>query len=388
MRDHSQARVALVHYWLVGQRGGERVLEALAEMFPQADIFTLVYDPGRTSEILRRHRIQTSFIQRLPWARKAYRSYLPFCPTALEQFDLRQYDLVISSESGPAKGVITAPETCHICYCHSPMRYVWNLYHDYLKSVGPFRRALIPPFMHYVRLWDSTTADRVDHFVANSHNTARRVLKYYRRRSHVIYPPVDVARFKISPVVGSYYLVVSEMVPYKRVDLAVAAFNELGRKLVVVGDGPEAERWRRMAGPNVEFRGRVDNHELPEIYSHCRALIFPGEEDFGLTPVEAQASGRPVIAYGKGGALETVRDGETGILFDEQNVRSLVEAVQRFERNEALFDPHRLRAHAERFDVARFKTEMGDFITGKMAEFAGAASQSNRPTVELEHSTR
>jgi glycosyltransferase involved in cell wall biosynthesis len=374
-------RVAIVHYWLVTHRGGERVVEALAEMFPQADIFTLVYDKRGTSEVIRRHPIHTSFIQKLPLAKRHYRSYLPLFPLALEHFDLRGYDLIISSESGPAKGVLTSPETCHICYCHTPMRYVWNSYHDYRASAGFLKRLAMPFFIHYLRQWDQATAGRVDYFVANSHNTARRIRKFYRRESQVIYPPLETRRFSISHSVDSYYLAVAEMVPYKRIDLAVEAFNRLGAKLLVVGNGPEWRRWRRLAKPNVQFLGRVEDQELARLYASCRALIFPGEEDFGLTPLEAQASGRPVIAYQEGGALETVlgytNDGDrtpetcTGLLFPSQTVNALVEAVRLFETVEGRFSPAFIRAHAERFDVTRFNAEMQAFVNEKLAEFRG-----------------
>lgn len=382
-------RVAIVHYWLVTHRGGERVVEALAEMFPQADIFTLVYDKRSTSEVIRRHPIHTSFIQKLPLAKRHYRSYLPLFPLALERFDLRGYDLVISSESGPAKGVLTSPETCHICYCHTPMRYVWNAYHDYRASAGVLKRLAMPFFIHYLRQWDQATAGRVDYFVANSQNTARRIRKFYGRESWVIYPPLETRRFSISNSVDSYYLAVAEMVPYKRIDLAVEAFNRLGAKLLIVGEGPEWRRWRRLAKPNVQFLGRVEDQELVGLYASCRALIFPGEEDFGLTPLEAQASGRPVIAYQKGGALETVlgytddggRAAEicTGVFFPSQTVEALMGAVRLFESVKGRFSSAFIRAHAERFDVTRFKAEMQTFVNEKLAEFRGRLRLPGEP---------
>jgi glycosyltransferase involved in cell wall biosynthesis len=379
----SAIRIALVHYWLVTHRGGERVLEALAEMFPQADIFTLVYDESGTSATIRQHPIHTSFIQKLPFGRRCYRAYLPLFPLALEHFDLRGYDLVISSESGPAKGVLTDAETCHICYCHTPMRYVWNLYHDYRASAGPLTRLAMPLFMHYLRQWDQASASRVDYFVANSQNIARRVRKYFGREARVIYPPVDTHRFAPSSSVDSYYLAVAEMVPYKRIDLAVEAFNRLGRKLLVVGEGPQCRRWRRLAKANVEFLGRVENEDLARLYASCRALIFPGEEDFGIIPLEAQACGRPVIAYRRGGSLETVigysgddsRNAETctGLFFPSQTVDALIEAVKLFESVEGSFDPAVIRAHAERFDTSRFKAEMQAFVSEKLADFRRGA---------------
>lgn len=397
MADFSSLRVAFVHYWLVAHRGGERVVEALGEIFPQADIFTLVYDPERTSPGIRRHRIQTSFIQKLPFGRSHHRTFLPLYPLALESFDLRGYDLVISSESGPAKGVITDPATCHICYCHTPMRYLWNLYHEYRASAGALTRLVMPLFAHYLRQWDLASAGRVDYFVANSKNTARRVRKFFGRDAHVIYPPVDVERFKpaSAPTSGTapagpgaatagqpgdpYYLCVSEMVSYKRVDLAVEACNRLGRRLLVVGDGPELSRWRKLGGRTVEFLGRIEDDRLARLYAGCRALIFPGEEDFGIAPLEVQASGRPVIAFGKGGALETVigyHDNDrskpaqsTGLFFAPQTVGDLTDAVGRFERIEGQFDADFIRRHAEEFSAPIFRQQVEAFVVEKLAEF-------------------
>ena len=384
-------RVALVHYWLVGHRGGERVLEALGEIFPQADVFTLVHVPERTSPGILRHRIHTSFVQKLPFARNHHRAFLPLYPMALESFDLRGYDLVVSSESGPAKGVLTDPETCHICYCHTPMRYLWNFYHEYREGAGPLTKLAMPFFAHYLRQWDLASANRVDYFVANSRNTARRIRKYFGRESEVIYPPVDLERFTpvsagtsrpaqaSAPPNGSYYLAVSEMVPYKRIDLAVEAFNRLCRRLVIVGDGPELRRWRRQAGPKVEFIGRIEDEGLARLYAGCRALVFPADEDFGIAPLEAQASGRPVIAYGKGGALETVigyRGGDgpdpgrcTGLFFAPQTADALADAVRRFETVEDRFDPAFLRRHTEAFSAPRFRQEMATFAAEKLADF-------------------
>jgi len=379
MNSLDKLRIALVHYWLVSHRGGERVLEALGQILPQADIFTLFYDAARTSSSIRQHRIQTSFLQRLPFSSRWYRSCLPALPLALEAFDLGGYDLVVSSESGPAKGVLTDPETCHICYCHTPMRYVWNLYYEYRARANWLERLTLPFVVHYLRQWDLTSASRVDYFVANSRNTARRIRKFYRRESRVIYPPLEVSRFSVAASTESYYLAVGEMVPYKRLDLAIEAFNRVGGKLLVVGEGPELRGWRRLAKGNVEFLGHIADEPLAELYSRCRALIFPAEEDFGIIPLEAQASGRPVIAYGKGGALETVvgykpesgigPENSTGVFFTRQTVDALVDAVRLFESVEHRFNTVFIRAHAKRFDVTRFKTEMGEFICEKMAEF-------------------
>lgn len=380
----SKLRVALVHYWLVTQRGGERVLEALAEIFPGADIYTLVVDEASLSPVLQSHKITSSFLQRIPGAKKHYRKLLPLFPLALEQFDLEGYDIVVSSESGPAKGVLVSEPTCHFCYCHSPMRYIWDMYHRYRRrdDFGLLPRALFSLSAHYVRIWDLAAASRVDYFVANSDNVASRIRKHYRREATVICPPVDVAAGYIaSNSVGDHYLVVSQLVPYKRIDLAIEACNRLGRKLQIVGDGEEYKRLRRKAGPTVNFLGSLRDDELRGLYAGCRALLFPGEEDFGIVPVEAQSCGRPVIAYGRGGALETVSgvtpgeavipERHTGIFFQQQTVDSLIEAIRWFESVQDRFSPEAIRAQSLRFNVSRFKAEMWAFITEKWAEFTG-----------------
>jgi glycosyltransferase involved in cell wall biosynthesis len=379
VRDLSQLRVALVHYWLVRRRGGERVLEALAEIFPEADIFTLVLDRAALPPALRSRRITPSFLQSFPGVTRYYRNLLPLFPLALEQFRLDAYDLVISSESGPAKGVITPASACHICYCHSPMRYLWDMYHRYRaqKRLGWFRRTAFSLSAHYVRFWDLATVPRVDYFVANSRNVASRIQKHYRRPAHVIHPPVTVSAGYIAPSLGDYYLVVGELVDYKRVDLAIEACNRLRRPLRIVGDGEQYRRLRRLAGPTVKFLGFLPDEAVRENYAHCRALLFPGEEDFGMVPVEAQSFGRPVIAYGRGGALETVRglfdslppESATGVFFGEPSVDSLVEAMRVFELIESRLSPSFIRAQVERFDALRFKAEMIEFIAAKMTEF-------------------
>ena len=359
-------RVALVHYWLVGMRGGEKVLEELCRMFPGADIHTHVAVPEKLSETLRAHRIEESFVGRLPFARRLYQHYLPLMPRALEQVDLSGYDLVISSESGPAKGVIPAPEAAHLCYCHSPMRYLWDQYHTYRAGAGRVRKAAMPLIAHSLRKWDVTSAARVDRFVANSTHVAARIGKYWRRESDVVHPPVAVDDF--APVAaaerGDFYLWAGELAPYKRPDLAVEAFRRLGRPLVVIG-GPERTRRRLAAGApdNVTFLGQVEFGVLRAHLARCRALIFPGEEDFGIVPVEAMASGRPVIAYGRGGVRDTVIDGETGLLFDDQSAEGLASAVERFEAERLdRADPAALAAHARRFSPQAFRAGLGDSL--------------------------
>ncbi|MEM5516228.1 glycosyltransferase [Henriciella sp. AS95] len=351
-------RVALVHYWLNGMRGGERVLEAFAEMFPNADIFTHVVDRSKLSDTLNRHNIQTTFISKLPFANKHYQKYLPFMPRALEELDLSEYDLVISSESGPAKGVITKPGAFHLCYCHSPMRYIWDQFHHYRASAGWPAKLVFPGIAHRLRNWDVASAARVDQFVANSNFVAKRIEKFYRRDSEVIFPPVAVDEFSaVVPEEGAdYFLAAGELVGYKRFDLVVDAFNELGLKLVVVGDGEERAALEKKAKDNITFLGRVPFTQLKRHFANCKALIFPGEEDFGMVPVEVMAAGKPVIAYGRGGALDTVIPGVSGVLVNEQTAEAFVAAIERFDP--AAFPREQLIQHAQKFSKNEFKAKI------------------------------
>ena len=366
-------KVAIVHYWLVGMRGGEKVVEGLCRLFPGADIFTHVYAPDRVSDVIRRHRVVTSFINGLPWAQRLYQRYLPLMPIATEQFDLRGYDLILSSESGPAKGVIPPPGALHVCYCHSPMRYVWNMYHDYRERSGVLTRALMPAAAHYVRNWDALTAMRVDNFVANSFTVRDRIRRYYGRDAQVIHPPVEVDAFEVVPdEVSDQFLMVGELVPYKRTELAIEAFNRMGLPLVVIGGGERLKAMRSLAGRTVSVLGPQPFPVLRHHYARCQALVFPGEEDFGIVPVEAQASGRPVIAYGRGGATETVCDGRSGVLFQEQTVEGLAGAVERFRT--MTFDPQRIARDARRFSADNFQNSMRRYLE-RLADPSAQASE-------------
>lgn len=373
-------RPALVHDYLVQAGGAEKCLEELAHLFPSAPIYTAIADLARfpglccTSDGTPR-RIVPSFLQRVPLPRRLYRAYLPLYPLAFEMFDLRGHDLVLSSSSAFAKGVLTAPETCHICYCYTPMRFAWD-YHSFASHElrAPLARILLPLAVGKLRLWDRVCADRVDYFVAISQVVADRIGKFYGRKASVIYPPVETSRFRPLPGAArkaaksetDAYLVVSRLAPYKRIDLAIEAFNQLRRPLVVIGDGRDAARLKRMAGPTIRFLGRVSDEEVRARLAACRALIWPGEEDFGLGPVEAMASGRPVIAYGAGGALETVEEGVTGLFFTPQTKEALAAAVLRAEQ--IRWEPSRLLARAARFDTKVFRSAVRSFVEAAYAE--------------------
>ncbi len=357
-------KVALVHDWLNGMRGGERVLEIFCELYPRADIFTLFLEPGKVSSRIRKMNIHTSFLQKLPFTRRGYRSYLPLFPRAVESFDLKGYDLVVSTSHAVAKGCRPLRSAVNICYCFTPMRYIWFMYEEYFGK-NPLKKMLLTPIIAYLRRWDRRSSDRVDRFVAISKNVAGRIERIYNHRPLIVYPPVDADFFHPAGERKDYFLIVSALVPYKRVDLAVSAFSRLGLPLKIIGSGPRADQLASIAGDNIEFLGWVRDEELREYYRGCRALIFPGEEDFGIVPLEAMACGRPVIGLGKGGLLETVvgidnpaGTAPTGIFFSEPVEESLGETVEKFIRRENEFDPEAIRDHAVEFNRRRFKNEI------------------------------
>jgi glycosyltransferase involved in cell wall biosynthesis len=369
----SGPRVALVHDWLTGMRGGEKVLEALCEIYPAADIVTLVHRRGSVSTAIERHPIRTSLVQYLPLATTKYPRYLPLFPFAIEQLNLDRYDLVISSSHCVAKSVVVPGSTVHLSYCHSPMRYAWDQFDAYF---GPARvgrlasRWFYRPMLSRLARWDAATAGRVHRFVANSAHVAARIRRYYNRQATIVYPPVDTVFYHPADVTPeSHFLIVSALVPYKRLDLAIAACEQIGASLRVVGDGPDRERLSRRAGTGVTFLGWLSNDEIRDEYRRAAAVIMPGEEDFGMVPVEAQACGCPVVALGRGGALETVVDGETGVLFAQSSIASLTAALERVRASP--FDRSRLRRHATQFARDRHIEQLRAVIDETLAAPAG-----------------
>jgi glycosyltransferase involved in cell wall biosynthesis len=363
-------KTAVIHEWLVTYAGSERVVEQMLSIYPEADLFSLVeFLPDDLKHFIQHKSVQTSFIQKLPFANPRFRQYLPLMPLAIEQFDLSAYDLVLSSNHAVAKGIITHPDQLHICYVHTPIRYAWDLQQDYLKEARGIRAFFIQLVLHYLRLWDFASASRVDHFVANSHFVARRIWKTYRRPAQVIYPPVAVDRFQAKSQREDFYFILSRFVPYKRVDLVVEAFTRLGLPLVVIGDGANWQQVKALAGANIQLLGHQSDAVVVDYMQRCKAFVFAAAEDFGIAPVEAQAAGAPVIAYGKGGVTETVIEGKTGVFFLKQTVESLMEAVQRFESGVYAFDSEVLRQNAERFSPENFRAQLSEFVDEKMSNF-------------------
>lgn len=359
----------MVHDWLTGQRGGEKVLEVFAEIFPDAPIYTLFHFSGSQAESLEKRDIRTSFLQKMPFNKKRYRWYLPFFPLAVELFDLQAFDLVLSSSHCVAKGAIPSPDALHISYIHSPVRYAWNQYFAYFSpdKMGFFTRRLVPPLIHRLRQWDVTSTTRVDHFLANSETVARRIHRYYRRKAEVVYPPVDTEQFKLGGQQEDYFLLVSALVPYKRIDLAVEAFNRNGWKMKIVGKGPEYKKLKKEAHKNIEFLGFLPPQDLVTAYQGAKALLMPGEEDFGINSLEAQACGIPVVAYGKGGARETIVSQETGLFFEESTVQSLQGALDKFQTMP--FNKTAIRENALAFSKERFKEKVSSLFREKWNAF-------------------
>ncbi|HID50833.1 MAG TPA: glycosyltransferase family 4 protein [Anaerolineae bacterium] len=360
-------KTALVHDWMNQMGGAEDVLEALAILYPTAPVYTSLYAPDKMPPAWQTWDIRTSFIDRLPLSHKKQQLYFAHYPAAFERFDFREYELVLSNKSGFCHGVITGPETLHICYCLTPTRYVWR-YHQYAEqeNLGRPTRIALAPFLTGLRLWDRLAADRVDHFIAISQEVRRRIAKIYRRDSVIIYPPVETTRFAPANQTDDYYLMVGRLVPYRRIDLLIEAFNRMERPLLIAGSGRDRERLEALAGSTIQFLGYVPDADLPDLLARCRAFMFPGEEDFGIAPIQAMAAGRPVIAYAAGGALETVIPGKTGAFFAEQSVAAIIEAVETFDPDSV--NSADIRRHAERFDTAVFQNQMQTFIEKKMQE--------------------
>ena len=354
-------KVAIVHYWLINMRGGEKMLEALLEMFPQADIFTHVYNPKAVSSIIKEKQVFTSRINRLPLAKKLYQLYMPLMPNALMDFNLQEYDLVISSEAGPAKGVIANPNAYHLCYCHSPMRYLWDMYHEYFKGANPLVRFFMKRMIPSLRVWDITSANMVDRFVTNSAFAAKRIRRIYNREAEVVYGPASIEKFlKIERKPSDFYLFFGQLTGYKRADLAIEACAKSGRKLVVAGAGAKKKDIKKYGKSGlVKFKGRVSDNEICELFASAKALLYPGIEDLGLVPIEAASAGCPVIAYRGGGALETVKENVTGLFFDEQTPQSLITAMECFENGGVTFTDRQLfNDHVQQFSKAAFIERM------------------------------
>lgn len=362
-------KVAIVHYWLVNMRGGEKALEALLEMYPEADIFTNVYDEKSISEKIKSHKIFTTYVNKLPFAKKFYQKYMPLMPNALKELDLSQYDLVISSESGPAKGVVVSPNAYHLCYCHTPMRYCWDMYHEYFAKSGFLTKFFMKRLIPRLRQWDISSSNLVDRFVTNSNYVSKRINRYYNRPADVVFGPTDIEKFmKVERNPGDFYLFFGQLVDYKRVDLAIEACLQSGRKLVVAGEGNKKIRKKYSRHPEIQFLGRVSDEKLLELFATTRALIFPGVEDLGLVPIEANAAGVPVIAYNDGGATDTIKDGHTGLLFTEQTVEDLIGALDLFESlpPDTFSDRRVFTENVKQFSKEEFQKRIEKIVSEKL----------------------
>ncbi len=365
---------ALIHDWFSTYAGAEKCVESFTNIWDDFEIYSLIdfLKGADRDKILKGKHAHMSFIQKLPFARDKYRNYLPLFPLAIEQFNLSSYDVVLSSSHAVAKGVLTHSNQLHIAYVHTPIRYAWDLYHQYLRESGldrGLKGVLAKYFLHKIRLWDASTANRVDHYVANSRYIARRIKKTYGKPSDVIYPPVDVDKFTLREAKEEFYLTASRMVPYKKIDLIVEAFSQTDKKLLVIGDGPDMAKIKSKAGKNVELLGFASDETMADLMGRAKAFVFAAEEDFGITPVEAQACGTPVICFGRGGARETVRDGESGLYFMEQNTKELLAAVAKFEQNYDKFEPTKIRENSLKFSRARFEAEIKSYVEKKYEEF-------------------
>lgn len=365
---------ALIHDWFSTYAGAEKCVESFTNVWDDFEIYSLIDFLSDTDrdKILKGKHARASFIQKLPFAKDKYRNYLPLFPLAIEQFDLSGYDVVLSSSHAVAKGVLTHSNQLHIAYVHTPIRYAWDLYHQYLRESGldrGLKGMLAKYFLHKIRLWDASTANRVDHYVANSRYIARRIEKTYGKPSDVIYPPVDVDKFTLREAKEEFYLTASRMVPYKKIDLIVEAFSQTDKKLLVIGDGPDMAKIKLKAGKNIELLGFASDETMADLMGRAKAFVFAAEEDFGITPVEAQACGTPVICFGRGGACETVRDGESGLYFMEQNAKELLAAVAKFEQNYDKFEPVKIRENSLKFSRARFEAEIKSYVEKKYEEF-------------------
>ncbi len=360
-------KLAIVHDWLTNMGGAEQVIINFKEIYPDAPIYTTLYAPNNLDKKLQNIDVKTSFLQKKK-PDTNHKKYFPLMPLAFENFNLNEYDVVLSSSSSCAKGVITKTDSLHICYCHTPMRYAWELRDDYIEGMGHLKRKLIKILCHYMRIWDVASANRVDYFIVNSSAVQKRIKKYYKRDAIVINPPVRCNLFEISDIDGDYYFIVSRLVKYKRFDLAVKACKELGKNLVIIGDGPEREKLEKIAegSSNIKFLGKQSDDVVKKYMQECKALLYPGEEDFGIVPVEAQSCGRPVIAFGKGGVLDSVINGKTGVFFYEQTTEALKKAINEFES--LTFNKQTIREHALQFDEKIFQRKISEFISSKIKE--------------------
>lgn len=360
-------KIAIVHYWLVTMRGGEKVLEELCKLYPDADIYTNVYNPKKISDVIKSRKIYVTKVNKYPFAKKMYQTYMPFMPNALMQLDLTGYDLIISSESGPAKGVCPSPNAFHLCYCHTPMRYIWDMYYEYSRKSNFLVRFFMKTIAPKIRIWDITSANLVDRFVANSSFVAARIQRYYNRKSDVVFPPCDIQKYIENPRnPQDFYLFFGQLVGYKRADLAVEGCIKAKKKIVVIGDGKSKKAKKYIKSGYVKFTGRISDEEIQDYLSKAKALIFPGIEDFGIIPVEANAAGCPVLAYKKGGALDSVKENVTGMFFEEQTVESLVECIEKFEQNAQKFsDRQKFSEHVRQFSPEEFRKKISKLIEEK-----------------------